>query len=154
MHATCLTCRANRGEPSTPGGVIHDDGLWRLEHAFEPVPLAGWLIVKPLRHVEAFSDLTAEEAAAFGPLARRATSALMAVLQPKKVYLCLVAEAENAAHIHFHLVPRFEDTPPELRGPGIFALLREAMTSGRNRALLAEVERVVDAVRRHRTHSS
>ena len=28
----CGTCRANRGEFPTPGGVIYQDGLWRLEH--------------------------------------------------------------------------------------------------------------------------
>jgi hypothetical protein len=35
----CGTCRANRGEIPAPGGVIHQDALWRLEHIFEPIPI-------------------------------------------------------------------------------------------------------------------
>src|SRR5947209_5697872 len=54
----CLTCRANRGEIVAPGGVIYEDALWRLEHSLEPIPMIGWLILKPLRHVEAFADFT------------------------------------------------------------------------------------------------
>jgi hypothetical protein len=49
--------------------------------------------------------------------------------------------------MHFHLIPRFADTPPELRGPGVSALLREAMCTGQNQAPIAEVERVVAAAR-------
>jgi hypothetical protein len=42
----CVACQATRGEVPTPGGVIYQDRLWRLEHAFEPIPMVGWLILK------------------------------------------------------------------------------------------------------------
>lgn len=85
----CGTCRTNRGELRAPGGVLYEDALWRIEHLLEPVPFAGWFVLKPLRHVEAFSQLTLGEAASFGPLVRRIAAAVEAVLAPAKLYVCL-----------------------------------------------------------------
>lgn len=145
--AECDTCRANRGEVRTLGGALYQDGLWRLEHVFEPVPVAGWLVLKPLRHVEAFAELTEEEASVFGPLVRRITQAMTKVLAPSKVYVCLFAEHPRAAHVHVHLIPRAPGLPPEYRGPGIFRLLSEARTAGRSLVDTAEAERVATAIR-------
>ena len=145
--ASCGTCRANRGELPTPGGVIYQDAWWRAEHIIEPIPLAGWLVLKPLRHVEAFADLTLEEAASFGPLVRRITMAMREVLKPTKIYVCQFSEAQDFAHIHFHLIPRFAATPPESRGPGVFDLLSEAASQGRNLADVSAAAGVVAAVR-------
>jgi diadenosine tetraphosphate (Ap4A) HIT family hydrolase len=144
--ASCGTCRANRGELAAPGGVIYEDALWRLEHILVPIPMAGWLVLKPLRHVEALADLSSDEAAAIGPLVRRITRAMDAVMQPAKVYLCQFSEAEHFAHIHFHLIPRRADTPSEQRGPAVFALL-SAARAGNNLAPVEEAERLAAAVR-------
>jgi diadenosine tetraphosphate (Ap4A) HIT family hydrolase len=135
VREDCLTCRANRGELMAPGGVIYQDALWRLEHSLEPIPMIGWLILKPLRHVEVFADLTPDEAASFGPLARRITRAMTEVLAPARVYVCLYAEA--VSHVHFHLIPRYHETPQEHRGPGVFDLLSAASDQGRS---LVDVE--------------
>ncbi len=143
----CLTCRLNRGELPAPGGVIYQDDLWQLQHGIEPIAFVGWLILKPLRHVEAFADLTSEEAAAFGPLTRRITRAMTDVLHPAKIYLSLYAEATGFAHLHVHLIPRYADTPPERRGPSIFEYLRESKASGQNRGTIAEVEHATVAIR-------
>lgn len=144
--ASCGTCRANRGELPAPGGVIYEDALWRLEHILAPIPMAGWLVLKPLRHVESFADLSAEEAAAFGPLVHGITRAMDAVMRPAKVYLCQFSEAEHFAHIHFHLIPRRADTPPEHRGPAVFALL-SAARAGSNLAPVEEAERLAAGLR-------
>ena len=151
QHDTCITCRANRGELRAPGSVIYGDTLWRLEHSLEPIPLAGWLVLKPLRHVESFAALNDDEAASFGPLVRRAMAAMTQVLAPAKVYLCLYAEHRDAQHIHFHLIPRYDNTPPERRGPGVFEYLREAGLRGENLADIAEAERIVAALRERLT---
>jgi diadenosine tetraphosphate (Ap4A) HIT family hydrolase len=143
----CGTCRANRGELPTPGGVIYQDGLWRVEHVVEPIPMVGWLVLKPLRHVEAFADLTPDEAASFGPLVRRITTAMTEVLAAAKVYVCLFAEAAGFAHVHVHLIPRLEDTPSDRRGPQVFEYLREAAAEGRNLGDIADAERAASAVR-------
>jgi diadenosine tetraphosphate (Ap4A) HIT family hydrolase len=145
-NAACLTCRLNSGELPAPGGVIHQDTLWQLQHV-QPVALVGWLVLKPLRHVEAFADLTPEEAATFGPLTRRITRAMTEVLQPVKIYLNLYAEAAGFAHLHVHLIPRYAGTPPERRGPGIFEYLRESKSGGQGRGAIADAERAAKAIR-------
>ena len=144
---SCYTCRINRGEIRVPGGPIYRDALWCLEHNLEPIPLVGWLVLKPLRHVEAFADLTVAEAAAFGPLTRRITQAMTAVLHPTKIYLSMYMEAPGFAHLHVHLIPRFADTPLDRRGPDVFAYLRESKTSGRNLGDVAAAVQCASALR-------
>ena len=136
-HDACVTCRANRGDIAAPGGVIYEDALWRLEHTFEPIPMVGWLVLKPLRHTESVADLTPEEAAGLGPLLQRAVSAMTDVLKSVKVYVSLYAEAENAAHIHFHLIPRHQGMAADRLGPLVFHFLAEAHREQRN---LGDVE--------------
>lgn len=116
----CMACSANRGELHPPGGVIYDDGLWRLEHMLMPALLPGWLILKTVRHVESLSELTMAEAAALGPLLHRATKALEMATGADRVYTALFAEAVR--HVHFHLIPRRDETPESARGPLIFTL--------------------------------
>ena len=145
-HPDCGTCRANRGELAAPGGVIYEDALWRAEHAIEPIPMVGWLVLKPLRHVESFADLTPEEAASFGAIAHRLAGAMAAELGATKVYLSLYAEAEHFPHVHVHLIPRRADLPADRRGPRVFEYLREASARG-NQADVAEAARVAAAIR-------
>lgn len=128
--AECVGCQANRDEILAPGGALYDDGLWRLEHTFEPFPMVGWLILKPLRHVESLADLTPDEAAALGPLLRRITAAMMATLALARVYAALYAE--SVPHVHIHLIPRAPDLPEALYGPHIFDLLEAAFASGQS----------------------
>ncbi len=99
--------------------------------------MVGWLVLKPWRHVESMADLTEEESVTFGSLSRRVMAAMRDVLHPEKIYLCLFAEAEGFAHIHYHLIPRFADTPPERRGPNVFKYFAEA--HGLNRSSVGPI---------------
>lgn len=143
--ATCVACRATRGEIVAPGGALYDDGLWRLEHTFEPLPMVGWLVLKPLRHVENVADLTPDEAAALGPLLRRIVAAMNETVSPAKVYAALFAEA--VAHLHIHLIPRAPGLSDALRGPNVFQLLSAASRSGANQGDSAEARRVALAIK-------
>jgi diadenosine tetraphosphate (Ap4A) HIT family hydrolase len=143
--AECVGCRANRGEIRAPGGALWDDGLWRLEHTFEPFPMVGWLILKPLRHVESLADLTPDEGAALGPLLRRITAAMMAELAPARVYAALFAE--SVAHVHIHLIPRAPDLPETLYGGRIFELLEVAFASGESNGDPARAAEVALAIK-------
>jgi len=144
----CITCRINRGEATCgPGGVLYRDRLWVLEHAIEPIPMVGWLVLKTYRHVETFADLTEDEAITFGPLTRLVTRAMTQVLEPVKVYLNLYAEAKDFPHLHVHLIPRFADTPPDHRGPHIFQYLSAAVRSGQNGGDIEEAARVAAQIR-------
>ncbi len=141
----CISCRANQDEIVTPGGALYDDGLWRLEHTFEPIPMVGWLVLKPLRHVETLADLTSEEAAALGSLLQRIPQAMRETLAPAKIYS--VQFAELVAHLHIHFIPRAADLPEAYRGPAVFNLLKEANETGRNLGDVGASERVALAIK-------
>ncbi|HEU0027130.1 MAG TPA: HIT family protein [Ktedonobacterales bacterium] len=147
--ADCVACQANSGEIVAPGGALYDDGLWRLEHTFEPIPMVGWLVLKPLRHVESLADLTPDEAAALGPLLRRITGALRETLAPARVYAALFAE--GVAHLHIHLIPRAPDLPEKYYGPGAFDLLKEAFETGQNVGDPARAETVALTIKERLT---
>lgn len=141
-HDSCLACRANAGELHPPGGVIFDDGLWRVEHMLMPARLPGWLTVKPLRHIESLAALTPAEAAALGPLLARVTGALESVTGAERVYSLLLAE--TVRHIHVHLIPRTAAVPEERRGLAIFSLPATAPEERCAAIALAVAERLRD----------
>lgn len=101
---------------------IATDEFWLAGHAFGTA-LPGWLVLVPRRHVTALADLTDAEAAGLGSWQVRLSRALHAVLRCEKTYVAQFAEAEGFSHVHFHLIPRAADLPPELRGPRVFQLL-------------------------------
>ena len=105
----CLACATISGEVRPPGGVILDDSLWVLEHAWGPVPLAGWLILKPKRHVEHLAGLTRDEANGLGPHISKISEAMQSALDAERVYVC--SFGEMIAHVHFYLLPRYADMP-------------------------------------------
>lgn len=139
----CVACQANRGELVAPGGVIWDDGLWRVEHQLAPAVLPGWLILKTLRHVESLADLTREEAAALGPLLQKLTAALEAETGADRIYSALFAEAVR--HVHVHIIPRRGDVPTSERGPAIFSRTPNASDA----ACAALATRIADRLRVH-----
>jgi diadenosine tetraphosphate (Ap4A) HIT family hydrolase len=98
-----------------PGGTIHEEGGWLLEHAISPVPLKGWLILKPKRHVEHLGALNPDEAQALGPLIEKVSRAMVNALGPERVYVCSFGEVVK--HVHFYFVPRYANMPPS--GPSI-----------------------------------
>jgi diadenosine tetraphosphate (Ap4A) HIT family hydrolase len=115
VKAACLACDVTARRIEPPGGTIHEAGGWLLEHALSPVPLKGWLILKPIRHVEHLAALTADEAEALGPLIAKVSAAMMRALAPDRVYLSSFGEVVR--HVHFYFVPRYPDMPPI--GPGV-----------------------------------
>jgi diadenosine tetraphosphate (Ap4A) HIT family hydrolase len=145
MTTECGICRTDR--PAAPGGVIHADGTWRVEHIAAPIPLLGWLVIAPSRHVTTFADLTSDEAARFGVLAQHVSQALTAALHPTRVYVALFGEGEGFEHIHFHVVPRPPDLPAEFRGPKVFGLWAKAQADG-DQAPLSEVQALADRLRK------
>lgn len=97
---------------------------WRVAHAFNST-VPGWLVLVPHRHIGAFADLTADEAAGLGPLVRRLSIALTSVTGCVKTYLMQFSEQEGFAHLHLHLVPRAVDQPAEATGPRVLSLLSQ-----------------------------
>jgi diadenosine tetraphosphate (Ap4A) HIT family hydrolase len=123
VPADCYTCaREAEGDLAPLRERIAADDLWRVGHAFNSA-LPGWLVLVPRRHVTAIADLTDAEARALGPWQVRLSRALHEALGCQKTYVAQFAEAEGFSHVHFHIVPRPPDLPPELRGPRVFQLL-------------------------------
>lgn len=111
----CLACDVTARRITPPGGTIYEEGGWLLEHAISPVPLKGWLILKPRRHVEHLAALNQYEAQALGPLIEKVSNAMMKALKPERVYLCSFGEVVK--HVHLQFVPRYANMPPT--GPAI-----------------------------------
>ncbi|MEU6299647.1 HIT family protein [Streptomyces erythrochromogenes] len=122
----CYSCGKEAEAESSglpPRECVAQDRHWRVAHALNTA-LPGWLVLLPRRHVTAVHDLTDAEASALGVWQVRLSRALQSVTGCAKTYVVQFAEAEGFAHVHFHIVPRMADLPPEHRGPGAFELLR------------------------------
>jgi diadenosine tetraphosphate (Ap4A) HIT family hydrolase len=105
----CSACAEIAGARSAPGGIIVDDGLWFVSHHTGPYTDPGELIVKTRRHCESLSELTAEEAAALGPLLRACVAALTHAVVSERIYA--VSFNERVRHVHFLLLPRTAEMP-------------------------------------------
>lgn len=140
----CLSCDLSAGRRELPGGVILDDGLWRIEHCLGPLGV-GTLIVRPRRHITRVSELTDDEAAPLGPLLRDTAAAVDELLRPDQVYVCLWSHAGGQpVHIHYVVQPVTAELAARYgRGPS----LQAAMFS--NGELPAE-DAVADVAERYR----
>jgi diadenosine tetraphosphate (Ap4A) HIT family hydrolase len=144
--ATCKTCEMIAARDA--GAVrlwdaIHRTAHWDVVHSYDAA-LPGWLVLVARRHVIAIDELTDEEAAELGLLLRRVSLALKATLGCDKTYVAQFAEAAEHPHVHFHVVPRMPDQPPERRGPLVFGYLG---ASPEERVREAERNRIAAQVR-------
>ncbi|GAA2894565.1 hypothetical protein GCM10010517_59280 [Streptosporangium fragile] len=141
----CYTCEQEaRFDTLPPRERIAVDGHWRVTHAIGTA-LPGWLVLVPRRHVTEIAALTDAEASALGAWQVRLSRALHAVTGCAKTYVVQFAELEGFQHVHFHLVPRMEDLPRELRGRRVFDLLGrtgdDAVSAGRMDEIAVEFGR-------------
>ena len=117
--AECFTCKVNSGREVAPGGTIYEDELWIADHGVSLL-LAGYVVLKPKRHVHELADLDTGEAATLGTVQRTLMAAMRAALEPERIYVCSVAETVH--HLHFQLLPRYahiQGLGPELL-PALF----------------------------------
>ncbi|MER5583348.1 HIT family protein [Streptomyces asoensis] len=140
----CYTCgREAEFADLPPRECVAYDEHWRVAHAVGTA-LPGWLVLLPRRHVTAVHDLTDAEAAALGTWQVELSRALRGVTGCAKTYVVQFAEAEGFSHVHFHIVARAADLPPEHRGPGVFALLRRP---GSEQVTADEADRIARSLR-------
>jgi diadenosine tetraphosphate (Ap4A) HIT family hydrolase len=95
---------------------------WRVAHCIR-CALPYWMVVLPRRHTISVAEHTAAEAAELGEVLVALSAALERVTGCPKTYVVQFAEASGFSHVHFHVVPRPAELPPERRGPGIFYYL-------------------------------
>src|SRR5713101_9537309 len=142
----CLACDLTASKQPLPGGTIHNTRYWAVEHCIGPLGL-GTLIVKPLRHVTRFADLTPEEAAEFGPLLHAVTIALGHEMGPDQTYICQWSHSGfEAVHIHFVVQPVWNAYRGCFARPGPF--LQAEMFDAARPLDTAEVEAICELMRR------
>ena len=114
--APCLICEEQSGAVPVPGGFLIDEPLVTGFHvpplATAPAPYLGHFLVTPRRHTPSFGGLTASEGAAIGTAATHLTAALER-FGATRVYMAVVGHAVE--HLHVHLLPRYPETPPDVR---------------------------------------
>ncbi len=121
----CLTCKLTTRRDTNDAPLwdsIYRTAHWDVAHAYN-TSMVGWLVLVARRHIEALDELTESEAQELGNLIRRVSRALKAAIGCRKTYVVQFAEAVEHPHVHFHIVPRMDNLPPEYRGPKIFGYL-------------------------------
>ncbi|MEO7234286.1 MAG: hypothetical protein ABIW80_02810 [Lapillicoccus sp.] len=112
----CLPCDL---ELAPAAAVVYRDADWACEVA-EGYDVPGWYVLRVRRHAEGWGALTPSEATGFGVVSQRVTRAIQAATSAPTVYF--LSFGENYAHLHFLLITRPADLPPELRGAAILTL--------------------------------
>ncbi|HKP51538.1 MAG TPA: HIT family protein [Chloroflexia bacterium] len=134
----CYSCKSISGEKRiSPGPTIHEGEYWLVEHAY-PCGMVGWLVIILKRHAEALHELSLEESRELGKLQHRVAIILHQMLDCEKEYVACFGEAAHFNHIHFHVIPKPRDLPDELRGPGIFRMLKVTDEEGVPRNTIKE----------------
>jgi diadenosine tetraphosphate (Ap4A) HIT family hydrolase len=125
VSTACKTCDliASRDTGTVPlWDAIHRTALWDIVHSYN-TSLPGWLVLVARRHINAIDELTANEATELGMLLQKTSAALKRTTGCAKTYVIQFAEHPEHPHVHFHVVPRHADMPPEYRSLNVFKYL-------------------------------
>lgn len=118
----CLICQKQENLSAYTGEVIAQRDGWVLTHfpyGLGENAIRGHLVLETRRHIQDFTDLTDDEAAALGGLIKLGSRAIKTILQAEHVYAFRIND--KVAHLHVHLVPRYPGTPKEHWGLKITA---------------------------------
>lgn len=125
MSTDCKTCQLtiqrDLGKVPDWDNIFRTE-YWDVAHSYN-TSLIGWLVLIPREHRQSIADLSEGETAELGFLLRGVSKGLQEVTGCVKTYVMQFAEHPLHPHVHFHVVPRFADQPPALRGPKVMAQL-------------------------------
>lgn len=106
---SCVFCAIRDGQ--TPGMLLVED-----ERAFAVLDINplndGHTLIIPRTHVETLFDIAEDDLAATIRLVRRVAGGIRRALEPEGLNLLQnngAAAFQSVRHIHFHLIPRWED---------------------------------------------
>ena len=91
--------------PMVVGETFH----YVIRHSEFSKNAPGYLYIEPKRHVEVYNDLIHGEFMQLGECMKIATEWIYKHFKPLKLYTITISEA--VPHLHFHIVPRLEDSP-------------------------------------------
>ncbi|MBP2642517.1 MAG: histidine triad protein [Firmicutes bacterium] len=101
----CLTCNIIESNVMPVGGIIYKDDSVILHHCIDQ-DIPGYLIISPVRHVEAYGDLDQAEILRMGMIIKLSVAALKMIKGVDKVYVANFGE--ETAHFHMHIFPRYQ----------------------------------------------
>lgn len=120
MANGCMVCEKHQdflkvtGEP-----IINISGVWlsHFPHLGSDKAICGHLLIEPSRHITAMSDMNPDEAKALGELMLMGEQLIKKICRAEHVYVFRIND--KVPHLHFHIVPRYEETPKEFWGTKI-----------------------------------
>jgi diadenosine tetraphosphate (Ap4A) HIT family hydrolase len=121
----CYTCQlvTQRDTGTAPlWDNIYRTDHWDVVHSYNTA-LLGWTVLVTRRHITAIHDMTDAEANELGQLIRQVSIALKETTGCPKTYVVQFAEAADHPHVHFHIIPRMADQPPDRKSTDIFKYL-------------------------------
>jgi len=120
--SVCAICDKHKDLAKYTGPAIFDDGGWLVTH-FPKVETEkatlGHLLIECKRHILDLAELNDEEAATLGRLIRDGADLIKTKTKAEHVYCFRIND--KTPHLHFHLIPRYPDTPKEFWGTNIMA---------------------------------
>lgn len=117
MSKPCMICEKHKAPQNFTGPELIASEAWSVSH-FPVVngELAprGRVVIETRRHIEELYSMSDFEAAELGRIILKVSKALKEVVKAEHVYVYRINDI--VAHLHFHLIPRFADTPVEFKG--------------------------------------
>jgi len=117
MSADCIICgKHKRDNPSVGGSIYEDDYVYLSHYPLDETGQAhlGHLILEPKRHITGMEELNEQEQLSLIKTLTNAHHALKKVVNVDRIYTFSIGE--QARHLHFHLIPRYDSTPKEFYG--------------------------------------
>ena len=147
----CMGCAVSDGRMLVPGGFIHKTENF-CAHQDPLIPLAGFLVIASLRHIQSISEMESSEFDEFSRLVRSVHNAIKK--ETNVQYLTLVQE-ESSAHFHLWFFP-WTQSVIELYGMPSLAKIRDIMAEYKKRpintlewtALESSIEKIKQNVRK------
>ena len=102
MKEGCLLCLQQKADAEFDRFEVWADDLWRLTTSLD-AEIAGFSYLEPKRHIPHIEELDGPEAASFGRVLARVTTALKDVTGSTRVFI--YAFGGHLSHLHFFLVP-------------------------------------------------
>ena len=158
--AGCVFCLASgaSGKEAQDSLIVHEGPTCYIILNLYPYN-TGHLLVVPHRHVASLAGLTGEEVAEIATLTQRAEAALTEAYQPHGmnigVNLGKAAGAGVEAHIHVHVVPRWDGDTSFMTSVGNMRVLPEDLgaTAARLRPIFEKLAREIGANPRPAPHA-
>ncbi len=122
-HSTnCNVCQKHQTLKTLPGGIIFQNNSLFIAHfpliESQLKPYYGHIIIEFKRHITRPSELTNIEAQDLGLWIQKISTALESSLGAEHTYIFRIGD--KTPHLHFHLVPRYANTPIDAWGTSLY----------------------------------